>query len=440
VTSVETEAAPAIRPLHLLTTDILLADLISGRTIATSEGHSLILSTDPARSVLNWYRLNRAKWSGNVMAADCEAIVDAIAAKPPVLPMPPVMARHAVQYLKLARLHAHRFAGLHAYGTDNVAPDDFVFEPDKPITLFEGWNGSGKTSLANAIIWCLTGQLLRPQRSPESGDREFECIIDRDADLESTHAISPVTPLPHADAWAPDASAKVVPADTWVELTFVDANGKFYSPIRRTQSRKPNGKLVEMAPDPAVLGVDPVAFRLGTTMPGILPFLQIGTSSELGVAIANLTGLADLVELARHAIKAADRIRGPIAKQLTGELERIESEYLEHRTDLTQRIEEFPAMRPPYALPNATDAEAAAIVDHLSKHFETLKAEGLADAREVLGNGFDPENAEQRKDLEDCIGPAIEQLRKVTKLPSIERIGLLKLDNDEIASAHAMLD
>src|SRR4051794_4917092 len=80
------------RPLHLLTTDILLSDLISGRTIATDEGHSLMLGSEHARSILNWYRSNRGKWAGNVMALDCEAIIDAIALSPPVLPPPALSA------------------------------------------------------------------------------------------------------------------------------------------------------------------------------------------------------------------------------------------------------------------------------------------------------------------------------------------------------------
>lgn len=57
----DSESLPPSRPLHLLTTDILLADLISGRAIVTSEGHSLSLGTDHARSALNWYRRNRPK-------------------------------------------------------------------------------------------------------------------------------------------------------------------------------------------------------------------------------------------------------------------------------------------------------------------------------------------------------------------------------------------
>jgi hypothetical protein len=148
----------------------------------------------------------------------------------------------------------HRFAGLHAYGKATEVPADFIFEPEKPITLFEGWNGSGKTSLANAIIWCLTGQLPRPQRLPEAGDKEFDCVIEHGDEEPSNHAISPVTPLPHAKDWTPGATAKVIPADTWVELTFADtAAGTLLPPVRRTQSRKSNGKLTETAPVPSTL-------------------------------------------------------------------------------------------------------------------------------------------------------------------------------------------
>ncbi len=435
----DSESQPVVRPLHLLNTDMLLADLISGRTITTSEGHSLRLATDHARSTLNWYRGNRAKWAGNVMAADCEAIVDSIASPPPQLPAPGAAGASAIRQLRLVRMVAHRFAGLHAYGTATDAPADFIFEPDRPITLFEGWNGSGKTSLANAIIWCLTGELLRPQRLPEPGDRDFDCLVERGKVGVSAHAISPVTPLPHVQDWTPTADAKVVPADTWVELTFADEAGTILPPVRRTQSRKPSGKLTEAAPDPAALGVDPVAFRLGTSMPGILPFLQIGSSSELGVAITKLTGLADLVSLARHAERAMTRISGTMLADRQQELERIERDFIVHRNDLVERIEAFPAMRPHEDLPASDHDDAAAVLTRLTTHFDRLKADGLADARSVLGETFDPEDADQRKDLEDCVVPAIEQLRLVRTLPSIERIGKLKLEADAATGVRTLL-
>ena len=183
-------------PLHLLTTDSLLADLVSGRTITTDEGLRLVLPTTIARGVLAWYRANRGKWAGNVMAQDCETIIMAGAITHAVVPSPQATASGKPRVLRLARIVAHRFAGIHAFGAVDDPPRKFTFEPTRPITLFEGWNGSGKTSLVNAIIWCLTGRLIRPQRLPEEGDKEFTCEIERDDEEASSHSISPVTPLP----------------------------------------------------------------------------------------------------------------------------------------------------------------------------------------------------------------------------------------------------
>lgn len=45
-----------VRAIHLLTTDLHIAELISERSIATHEGHRLVLGSDSARGVLFWYR------------------------------------------------------------------------------------------------------------------------------------------------------------------------------------------------------------------------------------------------------------------------------------------------------------------------------------------------------------------------------------------------
>lgn len=435
----EVSEPPITRPLHLLTTDILLTDLISGRAIVTDQGQEFCLSSAHARSVLNWYRASRTKWAANLALTDCEALIDSIAKAPPVLAAQANATAATGKTLRLARIVAHRFGGLHAYGDAAGAPEDFVFEPSKPISLFEGWNGSGKTSIANAIIWCLTGKMLRAQRLPDDGDKEFSCTVDREDADPTEHLLTPVTPLPQSGVWTPDATAKSVPADTWVELTFIDEDGTVLPPIRRTQSRKPNGKLTEDAPDPAQLGVDPIAFRMGTTMPGMLPFLQVGSASELGQAVAKLTGLADLVDLAKHAGKAQARIGGQITTDREGERDTIEQTFLLERRDLQERIEAFPDMRPETALPLLTDENAPNTIDALVLHFETLKANGLSAAKNVLGDGFDAENPEQRADLEACIAPATEQLQKITKLASIERLARLKLEPAESEAASALL-
>lgn len=427
------------RPLHLLTTDILIADLVSGRAIVTDDGLRLTLSTTNARGVLAWYRANRGKWAGNVMVPDCEAIILASATTPAVVPSPLAAASDPPRVLRLARVVAHRFAGIHAFGAVDDPPSDFTFEPNRPITLFEGWNGSGKTSLANAIVWCLTGQLIRPQRLPEGGDKEFACEIEREEQGASSHNISPVTPLPDGIRTLPTADAGAVPADTWVELTFVDEDGAVLPPIRRVQSRTNRGKLVEEAPNPASLGLDPIAFTLGTTMPSMLPYLQIGSQSDLGHAVARLTGLADLVDLARHAARAKTRVEGQITNQRRDELTQIETEYARHRDDLAARIAEFTAMTPLCGTPLVTDAAATDGLVELARHFERLKADGLADAKQVLGDGFDATDPAQRADLETCVGPAIEQLHRLSRLPSMERLAALKVEPDIRTGVDTML-
>lgn len=97
------EEAPA-RALHLLTTDLLLAELISGRPIATDEGHHLTLVASAARGVLAWYRTARAKWSGNVMTPDCEAIITSIGTIPPALAVPSTASVHRGTCFGWARL------------------------------------------------------------------------------------------------------------------------------------------------------------------------------------------------------------------------------------------------------------------------------------------------------------------------------------------------
>jgi len=167
----------------------------------------------------------------------------------------------------------------------NAAPD-FVFEPHAPITLLEGWNGAGKTSLINLIVWCLTGQILRPQRPPESGQTSLTAAsraiqLGRGA---TSHALSPITPLPNPDHYVPPPN-KPIPADSWVELTFVDQDGNALPPIRRTQVSKSNGKLSE-SNEISRFGCrsDRVAYRNHDA--ALLPFLQVG-ATRFGLAVAS---------------------------------------------------------------------------------------------------------------------------------------------------------
>jgi hypothetical protein len=417
------------RPLHLHTLESLCADLVSGRAVSVgTAGELFALPDDRTRSALKWYReKGSAAWTANVSVQHAEDLVDTILGQPPELPARPARPANAnSRRLRLKKLEAHRFAGLHKFGTPSAAPENYVHEFISPLTLFEGWNGSGKTSLLNAIIWALTGDILRPQREPEPAE-DFECWITAldGSDEHTTHRLSPLTPMPNVEQYRPDQAW--VPADTWVELTFIDETGAELPVIRRSQSRSPQGKLKETLPDLSVLGIDPAAVRIGTIMPGLLPLIKVGSASELGRAVSQLTGLSALVDLAEHVRRAKFKIDKEFVKAKTGERDRADRDYGTAKDDLEKILHARPSLKPAWSIPEPSDAgEIEQSLDEITKHFESAKTVAFESARHILGDRFDPTNPALLSDLEKNIGRALERVSEPQDLTSVARLVALR--------------
>ncbi|MER9541693.1 AAA family ATPase [Mesorhizobium sp. M0437] len=428
--------------LHLHTLESLLTDLVSDRAVAIDGDVLFALADNRARSALQWYRTRgAANWIANVSAAHAEQLVDAILAEPPeVAAIPARAANTNNRRLTLVKLEAHRFAGLHKFGTPGAPPQNYVHEFTAPVTLFEGRNGSGKTSLANAIIWGLTGEILRPQREPERADVDFDCwIANADGeDGETAHRLSPVTPMPDVSQFRPDQGW--VPADTWVELTFADEEGEILPPVRRIQRRTARGVLEEIPPELAGLAIDPIAVRIGTVMPGLLPLIKVGSESELGRAVAELTGLSALVDLAGHALRAKNKIKEFI-KAKTKELEGIDRIYRTARDDFTAELKPYPALVPPKAMPEpSSDATAEETLDEITGYFEATKATAYESVRDILGEGFDPVDPKRSADLETSIAPALNEVGQPQRLPSMARLrGFRELSSEQLSTAETKI-
>jgi hypothetical protein len=433
------------RPLHLYTIDTLCADLVSGRVVGVGiDNRALVLSDAKSRAVLNWYRTNRRKWAAGVREEDIEAIVDsALKATPPVLPATASNATGSSRRLRLTELRAHRFAGIHGYGTPNQPPEDLVFHPSPELTLLEGVNGSGKTSLINAVVWCLTGEIYRPQRAPENADREFNYHINQQLDAAplaaSFHDLTPITPLPDPRKFRPEQS-EAIPLDTWVQLSFVDEDGQVFV-VKRSQSRTPRRKVTSTVSGISELGVDPISLRVGTVMPGLIPHIQLDNASELGRAVSQLTGLADLVHLAKHAGRVKERATTELTKQRRVEIDAADNQFVVARKDLLARISEYPAMAPAgtpekeVPLPSS-DQSVEVNLARLTGHFETSKARALAEAGDTLGDSFDPSDPKARSDLERSVGAARAELTRLGSLKSAARLkGLGALSAAECAKA-----
>lgn len=414
-----------VRPLHLHTVETLCADLVSGRAVGVGNvGEQFTLASSHARSVLQWYVANRAKWAGNVLATDCELIVDSI--DKPARPQPelPYVAGQKAPRLWLAKLQAHRFAGLHRFRTASRPPTDFELEFTSPITFLEGANGAGKTSVLNAIVWALTGHLFRPQRPPELGTTEFDCELDPavQGDESTTHRVAAVVPLPDLELERPQGSGLV---DTWVELSFRDDSGNVLPPLRRTLARTSKGKLTETIDGLDKLGVDPVSLLSGTTMPALLPYIEFEGASALGKAVAELTGLSPLAQLTKHTIRAAARLRNESTKDRRREIDAADVAFNRSRDDLLSLINETPSLALPHMLPLPTDVDVEDALKRARQHFETLSTERLNKANEVLGESFDPQQEKQKRDLQDSIAPALAGLGHIKALPAAARLSAL---------------
>jgi hypothetical protein len=399
------------------------------------------LPDNRTRSALEWYRKKgSANWTANVTLQHGEDLVDAILLEPPELPALPARPANANgRRLRLKKLEAHRFAGLHKFGTPTAAPDNYVHEFPSSLTLFEGRNGSGKTSLLNAIIWALTGKMLRPQREPEAAE-DFDCwvVAPDGSDRHTAHKLSSLTPMPNVAQYRPDQAW--VPVDQWVGLTFIDETGTELPVIRRSHSRSRQGKLNETPPDLSVLSIDPIAVRIGTIMPGLLPLIKVGSESELGRAVSQLTGLSALVDLADHVRRAKDKIK-EFVRTKTGDRDRADRDYGTAKNDLDKILHAHPSLNPAQAVPQPSEDKAIEqTLDEIAKHFERAKALAFESARDILGERFDPADSALLSDLEKNIGGALERARQPLSLASAARLyALRKLTCEQLDASDAKI-
>ena len=227
-----------------------------------------------------------------------------------------------------------------------------------------------------------------------------------------------------------------MPADTWVELTFIDESGTELPVVRRSQSRSRQGKLNETPPDLSVLGIDPIAVRIGTIMPGLLPLIKVGSESELGRAVSQLTGLSALVDLAEHVRRAKTKIDKEFVNAKISERDRADHDYDVAKNDLEKIMLAHKSLKPAQAVPQPSDEkDIEQTVDKIGKHFESARIVAFDSARDILGERFDPANPALLSDLEKNIGRALERVSQPQSLTSAARLSVLRQTTPEQLNA-----
>ncbi|AVS65674.1 hypothetical protein C8245_08235 [Paracidovorax avenae] len=229
-------------------------------------------------------------------------------------------------------------------------------------------------------------------------------------------------PLPDVELERPQGTGHV---DTWVELYFKDESGNALPPVRREVTRTSKGKLNEAVSGLDTLGVDPVSLLSGTTMPALLPYIEFDSASALGKAVAELTGLSPLSDLHKHTTRAAARLLKESTAERRKEIEAADTAFNRSRDDLGAQVAETPSLAFPHALPAPSDADVDDGLKKSKEHFEKLSAGRLVDAKEVLGETFNPQEDKQKRDLQDSIAPALAGLGHIKDLPSAARLAAL---------------
>lgn len=437
-------------PLYLHTLETLCKDLISGRgVVVDKEGNEFRLQSPESRSILNWYWNNRTKWeqwAQRNMKKDVEATADQVEKKPPNF-APTALRKEEEQkeriYLKTMR--AHRFAGVHRYGTPKNAPEDFEFDFEKGLTLIEGKNGAGKTSLVNAVCWCLTGHVYRAQRPPEEVDKAVSISIREEeagSGQDAIYDITAITPIPSVEVIKQLEEGTRIFLDTSVELSFVDEEGNEVGRIKRSVDRGRRGNITVSAPDLSVLGLDPIAREVGTRMPGLIPYIQLGSTCEVGKGVAELTGIKPLEDLVTHARKSKEKLKMELVTDRKQEIDIMDREFSKICGELAVLIKDNPDIDPKVELPTPTDEKVEERLEALGRHFEKLEEEALADCQSILGESFDHTDLTSRQELRKNVEPALGLLahENLARLSSAARLNALRnLTEDQLSQAETMI-
>lgn len=423
-------------PFSSHTAKSLLGELAAGRTIKTSSGSEFRISSDAARRVLHWYNARPTKWDRNVQKDDIDAIVNAAVTDTPFAPPAgiPALSTKPFRQLHVVTVRAHRFAGLHGYECDLAQPDDFFLTLNEPLISIQGRNGSGKTSLINAMTWCLTGYVHRPQRQPETTRVPIEVErVDEGGSAADISVISPVPPPDVLDGTERDR----LPIDTWVELTVADDDGTNVGTVRRSATRSIRGKLTEQFDDGG-LGLDPIAYEIGTRMPGLIPYIQLGAKSDFGVAVSMLAGLRPVQQLAQHAVKVRTRLRGDLSKARAQNIEGKTAAHQQKRTKFQQFVTE---QKEVISLDPAAELTTRAGIDSVRVALENQQTQILS-AAAVLGPTCDLTAATIRQNLLRTVEPAIEAI-SFKRLRTLRSAGVMvdlhKLTDEELLTAESLL-
>ena len=186
---------------------------------------------------------------------------------------------------RLDRIEASGFGGLTTFGGP-----PFGLRVDAKNWCLNGQNGSGKTSLASAILWALTGKRIREQEGPADERGERSPVLSETG--------SRLGDWPSFASYPTAVADLTKPVEVWVRLSFVNQQGDVAIAYRRMVCPLGGSSSLQVEIDPR-LEVARELLETGLLMPARVARIGFdGNSHSLYEAVKMLTGLDHLADIA----------------------------------------------------------------------------------------------------------------------------------------------
>ncbi|MCR9072730.1 MAG: hypothetical protein NXI18_13510 [Alphaproteobacteria bacterium] len=314
---------------------------------------------------------------------------------------------------RLKLIETQGFGGLNA-----VSGDTFRFEVAGRDFCIEGQNGSGKSSLTNAVLFAMTGQIHRDQFGLVDAKR-CEPVA---ADNGKTIAEWPPIAI-YPEDWGIDRPD----VDVQVTLTFTCGDDDC------TAIRRLHGAPDNLADDhniaPELTGVRTL-IDAGLLMPMRVQHIRMANPNDnqsLLALIRQLIGLDPLIHVAELATSlghGGQRFRKYAKdKDIGGRVERI-NKLLEGANEVLS--EQDPDLGIEMEVDGTTPVaeEDLRLLQEAAERVEKLQADGFEDLRKLAFDEFDPANTEHQARVSQAVADlatGVEDLRKPANAPAILR-------------------
>lgn len=313
---------------------------------------------------------------------------------------------------RLSSIEASGFGGLNTTGGPA-----FKLDVGRENWCIEGYNGSGKTSLASLILWTMTGYSNREQDGPFRDEGHREPVSNSDG--------KKIGAWPPLVAYPASAEGLQKVANVECKLTFVDPNGTKALAHRKISTPVQGDPVLEINIDPALL-VSPELIETGLLMPARIGHIGFGDRSQsLYQALKMLTGLDQLAAVAAAASNLTHRSRRFLKYAKDNGGDTFEFEFNTTIDQIRELAEDTSV-----TLDDKYELRSHNLIDRLAALEEDASSKAgtaLAVLKTEISQSLDLSNGKDRDDLKAAVNKARIHIEDGPKgLPLFAALGALK--------------